>query len=40
MDIKKFLTYIKSNREIFLGTSGTIQYNFIEYKNVYSRLPH
>ena len=40
MDIEKFLTYIKSNRETFFGTPGTIQYNFIEYKNVYTRLPH
>ena len=40
MDIEKFLTYIKSNSETFLGTPGTIQNNFIEYKNVYTRLPH
>ena len=40
MDIEKFLTYIKSNRQTFLGTPGTIQCNFIEYKNVYRRLPH
>ena len=32
IDIEKFLTYIKSNRETFLGPPGTIQYNFIEYK--------
>ena len=36
MDIEKFLTYIKSDRETFLGTPGTIQYNFKEYKNVYT----
>ena len=39
MDIQKFLTYIESNRETFFGTPGTIQYNLIQYKNVYTGLP-
>ena len=39
MDIEVFNLH-KSNRETFLGTPATIQYNFIEYKNVYTRLPH
>ena len=40
MDIKKFLTHIKSNRESFFETPGTIQYNLIQYENVYTGLPH
>ena len=40
MDIEKFSTYIKSNKETFFGTPGTIQYNLIQQKNVDTGLSH
>ena len=35
---KKYLTL--NQTETFFGTLGTIQYNLIQYKNVYTGLPH